>query len=446
VTATAQSPRLPELLAALQPERIGPADPDVALADQPAGDFAVLAWLDDLQANQAGYTADLAAELLAGWDSITPRQVHARLQDGSSAAADGSELAGTRRLLQAEIDQGVETGAQLSVYHQGRVFDLACGQNGTGQPLAVDSYVPWTCSSKPLGALALAQCWEAAGIELDTPVAAVLPDFAGGGKQAIRVRDLLGHTTGLPDPALTIEATGVVITGWEDIDALIWSTICAAPAVRPPGVAMEYNPVTNWFVLDRLLNTLNGGRSGDSYRSLIAELGLAACLGFPEVPEEQRVTIGTLEHQQTGLQQMQLASALPLPGIGVWGAMRELRVVGEVLLAQGRHGETRLVSAPGIEALTATHWPGTPGRDICDTDFPYGLGVMTQPAILGRRCSVRTFGHAGGNSSALVVDPAADLVVAAYWNGRLDDARTFARRFALVRALHADLGLDTPAG
>jgi CubicO group peptidase (beta-lactamase class C family) len=269
----------------------------------------------------------------------------------------------------------------------------------------------------------------------------VLPDYAGGGKQAIRVRDLLGHTTGLPDPVLTVDASGVVITGWDDIDALIWSAICAAPTVSAPGSAMIYNPVANWFVLDRLLNTLSGGRSGDSYRSLIAELGLAACLGFPELPEQQRVTIGTLEDQQTGLQQMQLASALPLPGIGVWGPMAELRVVGEILLAQGKHGETRLVSPAGIEALTATHWPGTPGRDICDTDFPYGLGVMTLPAILGRCCSVRAYGHAGGNSSALVVDPAAGLVVAAYWNGRLDDARTFARRFALLRALYADLGL-----
>ncbi|HEX4728504.1 MAG TPA: serine hydrolase domain-containing protein [Jatrophihabitans sp.] len=446
MTATARSPSLPELLAGLQVQSIDPADPDAALADQPTGDFAVLAWLDELQQRQAGYTADLAAEILVRWDSITPREVHARLLVGPVADADDAELAATRRLVRAEVEHGVQTGVQLSVSHRGRVIEFASGQNGTGHPLTVDSYVPWTCSSKPLGALALARCWETGAIELNTPVAAVLPDYAGGGKQAIRVRDLLGHTTGLPDPALSIDATGVVITGWDDIDALIWSTICAAPAVRAPSTGMDYNPVTNWFVLDRLLNTLSGGSSGDSYRSLIGELGLTASLGFPAVADEQRVSIGTLENQQTGLQQMQLASALPLPGIGVWGPIRELRVVGEVLLAQGRHGESRLVSAAGVEALTATHWPGTPGRDICDTDFPYGLGVMTLPAILGRRCSVRTFGHAGGNSSALLVDPAAELVVAAYWNGRLDDVRTFARRFALVRALYADLGLDRSAG
>jgi CubicO group peptidase (beta-lactamase class C family) len=66
---------------------------------------------------------------------------------------------------------------------------------------------------------------------------------------------------------------------------------------------------------------------------------------------------------------------------------------------------------------------------------------MTLPPIFGRRCSVRTFGHAGGNTSTLLVDPTYDLVLAVYWNGRLDDVRTVARRYALVRALYDDLGL-----
>ncbi|WUW51584.1 hypothetical protein OIU91_02635 [Streptomyces sp. NBC_01456] len=66
---------------------------------------------------------------------------------------------------------------------------------------------------------------------------------------------------------------------------------------------------------------------------------------------------------------------------------------------------------------------------------------MTLPAIFGRRCSVRTFGHAGSNTSTLLVDPLFDLVAAVYWNCRLDDVKTFARRYALVRALYDGLGL-----
>lgn len=353
------------------------------------------------------------------------------------------ELSAVRQLFDAEVERGIETGVQLSISFRGQVVDVATGTNGTGQELTIDTRVPWTCSSKPLGALAFAGAWESGVIGLDTPVAQVLPEFTGGGKDDIRVRDLLTHTTGMSDPMTTFDPSGANVSSWEDIDALIWSVICGAETEATPGATMIYNAVTNWFVLDRLLNTLSGRAGGDSYRALFERLGLATTtLGADwSSPPEQRVTVTASPDQQAGLEAMQLASALPLPGVGVWGTMRDLRVVGEVLLHGGVHNGESVASAASVEALTATHWPGTPFRSICDTDFPYGLGVMTLPSIFGRRCSMRTFGHAGGNTSTVLVDPLFDLVVAVYWNGRLDDVKTFARRYALVRALYDDLRL-----
>jgi CubicO group peptidase (beta-lactamase class C family) len=351
-------------------------------------------------------------------------------------------LNAVRRLFDAEMERGIETGVQLSIAYRGEVLDVATGGNGGGQPMTVDTCVPWTCSSKPLGAIAFACAWEAGAVDLDTPVSEVLPEFTGGGKELVKARDLLTHTTGMPDPVMSIDASSANVTSWEEIDAFIWAAICSASTDVLPGTAMIYNPVTNWFTLDRLLNAISGRPSGDSYRALFERFGLSATLG-PDwaQPSEQRVTVLASADQQAGLEAMQLASVLPLPGVGIWGTMRDLRVVGEVLLARGVHNGAPFVGRASVEALTATHWPGSPHRSICDTDFPYGLGVMTLPSIFGRRCSVRTFGHAGGNTSTLLVDPLFDLVVAVYWNGRLDDVKTFARRYALVRALYDDLGL-----
>jgi len=347
-----------------------------------------------------------------------------------------------RRLFEAEIGRGIETGVQLSVAFRGEVADVAVGGNGTGQPMTADTYVPWTCSSKPIGALAFAVAWEAGAVDLDTRVAEILPEFVGADKELIRVRDLLTHTTGMPEPMISVDTSGVNLTSWEDIDGFIWSSICSAASEVLPGAAMIYNPVTNWFVLDRLLNAISGGNPGDSYRSLLKRLGLSAMLGLDqEMPAGQRVTVVSSEDEQSGLDYMNLASVLPLPGVGVWGPVRDLRVLGQVLLAKGLHDGDQVAGRASVEALTSTHWPGSPQRSICDTDFPYGLGVMTLPSLFGRRCSARTFGHAGGNTSTLLVDPLFDLVVAVYWNGRLDDVKTFARRYALVRALYDDLGL-----
>ncbi|MFG2749367.1 serine hydrolase domain-containing protein [Streptomyces xanthophaeus] len=351
-------------------------------------------------------------------------------------------LSSVRRLFDAEIERGLETGVQLSVSYRGQVVDLAVGDNGSGAPMTDDTYVPWTCSSKPLGAIAFARAWESGALDLDTPVCKVLPEFTGGGKEGVRVRDLLTHTTGMPDPMLSVDAGGAEAASWADIDALIWAVICATPTETLPGAGMVYNPITNWFVLDRLLAAVNGAGPGDSYRELISLLGLGAVLGTdPSLPADRLAVAGTTEDGAAGLEAMRLASALPLPGAGVWGPVRDLRVVGDLLLAGGTHRGTPLIGRASVEALTATHWPGSPYRSICDTDFPYGLGVMTLPSVFGRRCSARTFGHAGGNTSTLLVDPLFDLVVAVYWNGRLDDVKTFARRYALVRALYDDLGL-----
>ena len=350
-------------------------------------------------------------------------------------------LDSVRQLFEAELRRGLETGVQLSVSCRGEAVELAVGDNGDGEPMTERTYVPWTCSSKPLGALAFAQAWEAGLLDLDTTVCSVLAEYAGGGKETVTVRDLLSHTTGLADPIMSLPSGSAPVTSPEEFAALVWAVICAAPAELQPGTAMIYNPVANWFVLDRMLATVTGTQPGDSYRNLFGRLDLAASLGQPPVPAEQQVRVHAAAGQQAGLAAMQLASALPLPGVGVWGPMRELRQIGEVLLAKGVHRGAPLVGKASVEALIATRWPGSGHRSICDTDFPYGLGVMTLPVMFGRRCSVRTFGHAGGNTSTLLVDPLFDLVVAVYWNGRLDDVTTFARRYALVRALYHDLGL-----
>lgn len=432
------------------PPAADPADP-TPLGSLPAGDYALLAWLDDLHARHR-FGPATEAEIVARWDTASLRDVHDLvLADADAAAAataaSGSnapdpDLSSVRALLAAEVARGLETGVQLSISFQGRRADIAVGDNGAGAPLTADTAVPWTCSSKPLGALAFAAAWQDGALDLDTPVHTVLPEFAGGGKEHIRVRDLLSHTTGMADPMMAIDPASADVSSLEDIDALIWKTVCAAEISTAPGTAMEYNPVSNWFVLDRMLGAVGGGEAGDSYRRLFGRLGLSCSLGLDwGLPPEAMVTAIAAPDQQAGLEAMQLAAMLPLPGVGVWGTMRDLRVVGETLLNRGAHAGASIAGPAYVEALSATRWPGTPVRDVPDADFEYGLGVMTQPLVLGRRCSARVFGHAGGNNSTLLVDPLFDLVLAVFWNGRQNNVKTVARRYALVRALYADLGL-----
>jgi hypothetical protein len=56
------------------------------LSQLPAGDYAVLAWLDDVQAR---YPAGLEADIVAGWDTASLRDIYAMVVAGADDAAVG---------------------------------------------------------------------------------------------------------------------------------------------------------------------------------------------------------------------------------------------------------------------------------------------------------------------------------------------------------------------
>jgi CubicO group peptidase (beta-lactamase class C family) len=129
----------------------------------------------------------------------------------------------------------------------------------------------------------------------------------------------------------------------------------------------------------------------------------------------------------------------PVPGMGAWGPVRDLARVGAMLLDQGRSGDRQVIGGPAAAALTATQLSGPDA--FVDGVVPYGFGVVTSPAVFGRDCSHRTYGHSGGNTSMLMVDPHHRLVAAFYWNGRVSAAESVARHHATTRAIYRDLGL-----
>jgi CubicO group peptidase (beta-lactamase class C family) len=86
-------------------------------------------------------------------------------------------------------------------------------------------------------------------IELDAPVARYLPHFTGDGKEQVRVRQLLDHTSGLPS---YVEFFRVTRTRDSAI-ALLYRT----PLRRPPGVAAEYSDL-NFMLLGLLVEAASG--------------------------------------------------------------------------------------------------------------------------------------------------------------------------------------------
>lgn len=144
-------------------------------------------------------------------------------------------------------------GAQIAVVQHGHIILLeAFGIANLEHRVAVteDTVFPINSATKSFTGVAAMQLVEAGKLDLDAPISRYLEDLPATW-QNIRVRQLLAHTSGLPD---IIGRTGLIGDGTEEG---AWTTVKALPTESAPGTRFEYNQ-TNYALLARIIDTLSG--------------------------------------------------------------------------------------------------------------------------------------------------------------------------------------------
>ena len=121
---------------------------------------------------------------------------------------DPERLQRAFRILQGWLDEGTVTAVASVVLHRGRMAGEFYGGVVSPAPEALtvngNSLFHIASIGKPMTALAVMLLVESGCIALDDPVGDILPGFRGAGRDAISVRQLLTHTSGLPqDPDLS---------------------------------------------------------------------------------------------------------------------------------------------------------------------------------------------------------------------------------------------------
>ncbi len=108
----------------------------------------------------------------------------------------------TKNLILDAITKRVFPGAVLAISLKGKVvFHEAFGQADifTGTPMTTQTFFDLASLTKPLATtLAVIRLVEEGRLDLDQPIVEILPVLDGSGKQAITIRHLLAHTSGLP--------------------------------------------------------------------------------------------------------------------------------------------------------------------------------------------------------------------------------------------------------
>jgi CubicO group peptidase (beta-lactamase class C family) len=349
------------------------------------------------------------------------------------------------------ITCGLHIGAQACVsVDQNIVADLAFGESRPGVAMTTDTIMLWLSSTKPITAVCVAQLWERGLLLLDDLVIKFIPEFAGGGKEAITIRHLLTHTAGI-----RAAVNNFTRDAWEVNLQKIFDA-----KVEPgwiPGQKAGYHLASTWFVLGELVRRIDG-RPFDRYvrEEIFLPLKMTDCwVGMPTNRyAEYGDRIGIMQNTDPAFKPAHAwdtpeMAAICKPGGNGRGPMHQLVRFYQMLLNRGSLDGARIISPQTVEAMTARQRVGMfdhTFKHIMDWGLGFIVnnnqyGVDTIRYGFGPRASWRTFGHSGHRSSVAFADPKHQLAAAIVFNGTPSDDAHDQRVRAVLTALYEDLGL-----
>ncbi|RKN85702.1 class A beta-lactamase-related serine hydrolase [Paenibacillus ginsengarvi] len=330
---------------------------------------------------------------------------------------DEPKLRDAFRLLDDAVTRGDTPGGVALIGRHGRIAGLyATGAAHTAAVVtdhAGEAVIPartdtiYDCASltKVVATLPLVlQLVERGLLRLSDPVAEYIPAFAAGGKEAVTVRQLLTHTSGL------ISHINMYSHGWtpEEIKQHVFSR----PLDYEPGTKAVYSDL-GFITLGEIVSVLTGEPlDAAAAKYVFAPLGMNNTRFLPLEAEGQRPRIAATEYNEAlgrhKLGEVHDENALALGGVsghaGLFSTAEDLAKYAAMWLAGGRIGDTgRLLSEASVAAATRS----------CTDQLPAarGLGWVLKGDSFdasGDLMSPSCYGHTGFTGTSIWMDPALD--------------------------------------
>jgi beta-glucosidase-like glycosyl hydrolase/CubicO group peptidase (beta-lactamase class C family) len=319
--------------------------------------------------------------------------------------ADG--LAELDRLLDASVAEKKFPGAVVAVGKNGALVHLrALGRLSYDEgaaSVANDTLYDLASLTKVVVTTTMAMMLvDEELLDLDKPVRAFVPQFHGGAKDAVTVRQLLSHSSG--------------IDWW----APLYKELSSRPAyvARIAGMDLAYEPGTKSLYSDLGLLLLGevlervAGESIDSFarKRILGPLGMKDTQYKPPAsllpriaptendPWRGRVVRGEV-HDENAYAMGGIA-----PHAGLFGTAPDLARFAQMLVNGGVYDHKRLVSRETLEAFTRP--AGVPGSSRA-----LGWDMADGTNAGGALMSKRSFGHTGFTGTSMWIDPERKLFV-----------------------------------
>ena len=256
-------------------------------------------------------------------------------------------------------------------------------------------------------------------LDLDSPLSAVLPDYAGGGADRVTIHQLLNHTSGIAQWDTVASYQEAFAGGIERYQRPLTPQellrrCCGGPLAREPGVRFDYNNA-DYFVLGRIIERL----TGKSYEEVLAErilrpLGMteSGMLHWDSIVPRLAPTYFYRDDTRTLVTDMPVYYENWYAAAGMYATARDLATFADALYGG------RLLRPPMMQRLL------TPGLD----DYGYGLWSYAVTRGGRRHPVAKRPGSVMGANAVLyrLLDEQATVVILA--NTNRADLDVFAQR------------------
>jgi CubicO group peptidase (beta-lactamase class C family)/beta-glucosidase-like glycosyl hydrolase len=363
-----------------------------------------------------------AAPGLAVWPPA--RRLVARTP--AAAGMDAGRLGAVDGVVQRAIAQGVFTSAAVAVGYRGALVKLTGYGNVSGAPVDPASTVFDLASlTKVVGTTAALMALVDDGVvDLDEPVRRYLPEFRGERRNAVTVRHLLTHTSGLP--------AGEWLFPRASREAAL-ARVLAVPLLTAPGETVRYSDFGMMLLAEMVERQVEMPLDEYLARRVFGPLGMQSTFFLPATALRDSVVPTALPAERDWVLRgvVHDGNAYRLGGVtghaGVFSTATDLSVFAQTMLNGGAYGPVRVFSEPIARGFVR--------RQAGADDRALGWATPTDQSSAGRFFSARSYGHLGYTGTSLWIDPDRELFVVFLAN-RTFSQGTIPRMAEVRRDLH----------
>lgn len=291
------------------------------------------------------------------------------------------------RLIEARVQSGEVAGAVLHVQNGGSIFERAFGKARTPDAIFLIASI-----TKPMTATAVMLMADRGELRLTDPVHKYIPRFRGDGREAVLIRHLLTHTSGLPD---MLPENEELRKRHAPLAEFVEGT-CRTKLLFQPGTEVRYQSM-GILLSAEIVSRITGQRFPEFLQSEVFKpLGMRmTSLGLGER------TISQTMHSQVAIQNDWDWNSAYWRNLGApWGGAHS--TAGDINRFLQYFAEYR----PGLlKRETAASMIVNQNRGL---NRPWGYGWLVGHDGLGRGCSESSFGHSGSTGTLCWRDPRRD--------------------------------------